>query len=102
MMALVMKRIDNNVVSIKEILQLVMCSHLLEEVESQLSKLQIVVNLFTVEAEHMIVIQACNAKVIGELIKQNQHKITVYCEQIDYQNNDINPIMITLYQIIIG
>jgi len=24
------------------------------------------------------------------------------CEQIDYQNNDIDPIMITLYQIIIG
>lgn len=34
MMALVMKRIDNNMVSIKEILQLVMCSHLLEEIES--------------------------------------------------------------------
>jgi hypothetical protein len=46
----------------------------------------------------MISIQACNVKVIGEL-KQNQHKIIAYCEQIDYQNNDIDPI---LYQIIIG
>jgi len=61
---------DNNVVSIKEILLLVMCSHLQEERKSWLSKLQTALTLFTIEAEYMIAIQACNAKVIGEL-KQN-------------------------------